>query len=100
MAGVAASVASTSRQTGTTLGVAVSGSIVGATVNQGGLAFTLATHAVWWMVAGLGLVIIALALITTSKWALASAQRATALFDSVEGAGSVPKQPASAGSRS
>ncbi|HEY2098318.1 MAG TPA: MFS transporter, partial [Pseudonocardia sp.] len=36
MAGVAASVASTSRQTGTTLGVAVSGSLVGATLARGG----------------------------------------------------------------
>jgi len=36
MAGVAASVASTSRQTGVTLGVAVSGSLVGATLAQSG----------------------------------------------------------------
>jgi MFS family permease len=60
IAGVAASVASTSRQAGTALGVAVSGSAAGAAMARGGPAFTEATHTVWWIVAGLGLVIFAL----------------------------------------
>jgi EmrB/QacA subfamily drug resistance transporter len=84
MAGVAASVASTSRQAGITLGVAISGSVVGAAMARGGPAFTEATHTVWWIVAGLGLMIFALGLITTSRWALGSAQRAAALFDGGE----------------
>lgn len=46
MAGVAASLASTGRQTGTTLGVAVSGTIVGSAVARGGTAFTTAAHGV------------------------------------------------------
>jgi len=39
---------------------------------------------VWWIVVGLGLVIFALGLITTSRWALGSADRAAALFDGAE----------------
>ena len=80
MAGVAASVASTSRQTGATLGVAVSGSLVGSTLAQGGLAFTSATHAVWWIVFGVGVFVAVLGLVTTSRWALDTAGRASALF--------------------
>jgi EmrB/QacA subfamily drug resistance transporter len=81
MAGVAASIASASRQIGITLGVAGSGSVVGMSIARGGTAFTEATHTVWWIVAGLGLVIFALGLITTSRRALDSARRAAALFD-------------------
>jgi EmrB/QacA subfamily drug resistance transporter len=84
MAGVAASLASAGRQTGTTLGVAISGTIVGSTLARGGMAFTSAEHGVWWIVAGLGLVIFALGLISTSRWALGSAQRAAALFSDGE----------------
>jgi EmrB/QacA subfamily drug resistance transporter len=87
MAGVAASVASTSRQTGMTLGVAVSGSIVSAATAGGSTPFTDATHAVWWIVAGLGLVVILLALVGTSRRALVSLRRAAALFDDVEASG-------------
>lgn len=89
MAGVAASVASTSRQAGMTLGVALSGSMVGSTVLRGGVPFTLATHAVWWMVVGLGAVVFVLGLATTSRWALGTAARAAALFDSVDASGPV-----------
>jgi EmrB/QacA subfamily drug resistance transporter len=81
MAGVAAAIASASRQFGITLGVAMSGSIVGAATARGGPVFTEATHTVWWIVAGLGLVIVALGWITTSRRALAGAQRTAALFD-------------------
>ena len=84
MAGVAAAVASASRQFGITLGVAMAGSVVGVAMARGGAAFTEATHTVWWIVVGLGLVIFALGLITTSRWALGSAQRAAALFDGGE----------------
>jgi EmrB/QacA subfamily drug resistance transporter len=84
MAGVAASLASVGRQTGTSLGVAISGTIVGSALARGGMAFTSAEHGVWWIVVGLGLVIFALGLITTSRWALGSAQRAAALFSDGE----------------
>jgi MFS family permease len=84
MAGLAASVASTSRQTGTALGVAISGSIVGSTLTEGGTVFTAATHTVWWLVFGLGVVIVCLGLVTTSGWALDTARRTAALFDQVD----------------
>ena len=42
MAGVAASLASTGRQTGTTLGVAISGTIVGSALARGGTAEAMA----------------------------------------------------------
>jgi EmrB/QacA subfamily drug resistance transporter len=57
MAGVAASLASTGRQTGTTLGVAIAGAV----------------HGVGWVVAGLGAALVALALVSTSWRAEASA---------------------------
>jgi EmrB/QacA subfamily drug resistance transporter len=96
MAGVAASVASTSRQTGATLGVAVSGSLVGATLAQGGLAFTSATHAVWWIVFGVGVFVAALGLVTTSRWALDTAGRASALFGGFDDVPVVPARRESA----
>jgi EmrB/QacA subfamily drug resistance transporter len=80
MAGVAAAVASTGRQTGTTLGVAISGTIVGSALVSGGTAFTTAEHSVWWLVLGLGIGILVLGLASTGRWALGSAQRAAALF--------------------
>jgi hypothetical protein len=45
----------------------MSGSVIGAAMARGGPAFTEATHTVWWIVVGLGLVIFALGLITTSR---------------------------------
>jgi EmrB/QacA subfamily drug resistance transporter len=84
MAGVAASLASTGRQTGTTLGVAISGTIVGSALARGGMAFTSAAHGVWWMVLGLGLGVLALGLVSTGRWAQDSAGRAAALFEEVD----------------
>ena len=84
MAGVAASLASTGRQTGTTLGVAISGTIVGSALARGGTAFTGAERSVWWLVLGLGAGVAALGLLSTGRWAQATAARAAALFDSVE----------------
>ena len=52
MAGVAASLASSGRQTGTTLGFAVSGTIVGSALAGGGSRFTDAERGVWWLLPG------------------------------------------------
>ncbi|MEU8541157.1 MFS transporter [Streptomyces sp. NPDC048717] len=82
MAGVAASLASAGRQTGTTLGVAVSGTIVAAAPPGDGPAFTGAAHGVWWTVAGLGLGIVLLGLVSTGRWAEGTAAEAAALFGS------------------
>ena len=84
MAGVAASLASVGRQTGTTLGVAISGTIVGSALARGGMAFTGAAQGVWWMVLGLGLGIGALGLVSTGRWARGTAARAAALFEEVD----------------
>ncbi|SNY48573.1 MFS transporter [Paractinoplanes atraurantiacus] len=64
-AGVAAAIASTSRQVGTSLGVAVIGAVVaGSTAN-----FAQASHAGWWIIVALGCAVLLLALITTGRWA-------------------------------
>jgi hypothetical protein len=82
MAGVAASLVSSGRQTGTTLGVAISGTIVGSASAHS--AFTRAEHGVWWLVLALGVGIVVLALLSTGRWALGTARRAAALFDEVD----------------
>jgi EmrB/QacA subfamily drug resistance transporter len=84
MAGVAASLASTGRQTGTTLGVAIAGTILGSAASRGGTAFTGAEHGVWWLVLGLGIGILVLGLLSTGRWALDTASRAAALFDELD----------------
>ena len=81
MAGVAGATASVGRQTGTTLGVAIAGTIVGSGLAGDGTAFTTAASGVWWLLVGLGAGVVALALLSTGRRALASARRAAALFD-------------------
>ncbi|RZS91041.1 EmrB/QacA subfamily drug resistance transporter [Motilibacter rhizosphaerae] len=77
-AGVAAAVASTSRQVGASLGVAVSGSLVAGTE---GARFASASHVVWILVAGCGIVVVALGLLATGARALGTAERTRALFE-------------------
>ena len=70
-AGVAGAVASTGRQIGASLGVAISGSLVaGATTN-----FISASHAAWDVIAGCGVAVFLIGLISTGKWALGTAER-------------------------
>ena len=76
-AGVAAAVASTSRQVGATLGVAVLGA-VGA--SAAATDFATGTHAGWWIVVVLGIAVVVLGLITTSGWAATTARRTASLF--------------------
>ena len=69
-AGVAAAVASTSRQIGQSLGVAVIGSVVTGSIHgslQAGLAS--ASHIGWWIITGCAIVIFCLGLLTTGRWA-------------------------------
>jgi EmrB/QacA subfamily drug resistance transporter len=75
-AGVAAAVASTSRQVGMTLGVAVVGAVagmVGAAAAGGAGGFAAATHPAWWIIAALGAIVAALGLATTTPWAYRTA---------------------------
>ena len=71
-AGVAASVASASRQTGNVLGVAITGSIV-AGATAGGLAS--ATHAAWVALAACALAVAVIGYASTTRRALGTARR-------------------------
>jgi EmrB/QacA subfamily drug resistance transporter len=84
-AGVAAAVASTGRQVGVTLGVAVMGSLAAGGVVAIGPGFPAATHASWWIMAGLGAVTLVLAFVTTSAWGLATAGRVADEFRDIDG---------------
>jgi EmrB/QacA subfamily drug resistance transporter len=75
-AGVAAAVASTSRQVGQTLGVAVAGAIAAAGALQVGPGFVQASGTVWWLLVGCGAAVVLLGTISTTPWADASARRA------------------------
>jgi MFS family permease len=72
-AGVAAAIASTSRQVGMTLGVAVVGAVAGtvgaAAAGAGGGGFAEATHPAWWIIAVMGAVVAVLGFVTTTPWA-------------------------------
>ncbi|MFI9326173.1 MFS transporter [Kitasatospora sp. NPDC052868] len=82
-AGVAAAVASTSRQVGQSLGVAVIGTVVtSAVVGPVASGFAPASRSGWWIVVGLGGVILALGLVTTTTWAVGTAARVAARFGS------------------
>jgi hypothetical protein len=81
-AGVASAVASTSRQVGMTLGVAVVGAVSGGSLAGGiGKGFASATHPGWWIIVGLAAVLLALGLLSTGRWANATATRTAARFD-------------------
>jgi hypothetical protein len=78
-AGVAAAIASTSRQVGSTLGVAVVGALVtskiGAVAGGVHMDFAVASRAGWWVLAGCGAIVLILGMVATSRRALTSAQR-------------------------
>ncbi|MFI6204981.1 MFS transporter [Streptomyces sp. NPDC051041] len=77
-AGVAAAVASTSRQLGQTLGVAVVGAVLAAGVGSSSYrdVFVAAARPGWWILAGCGLAVLVLGVLTTGPWARRTAERA------------------------
>ncbi|MGY0061959.1 MFS transporter [Streptomyces sp. LZ34] len=83
-AGVAAAVASTSRQVGASLGVAVIGAVLSSGASGTAARFTDAARPAWWIIAGCGAAVLLLGLVTTGKWAATTARRAAALFDDGE----------------
>jgi EmrB/QacA subfamily drug resistance transporter len=84
-AGVASGIASTSRQVGSSLGVAVMGSVLAANLHGPMAAgFAAATRPGWWIIAAAGVVVIVLALITTSRGGRASAERTATLVAKAE----------------
>jgi EmrB/QacA subfamily drug resistance transporter len=75
-AGVAAGVASTSRQVGSALGVAVAGSaVLSALHGPFRLGFADASHVGWWIVAGCGVAVLLLGILTSGRWANGTAAR-------------------------
>lgn len=76
-AGVAAAIASTSRQTGGTLGVAVIGAALASGIGSGPYkeVFAAAARPGWWIIAGCGLAVLVLGAVTTGGWARRTAER-------------------------
>ncbi len=85
-AGVASGIASTSRQIGQSLGVAITGSILAANLHGAPLrtAFVPASHAAWLLLAACGGVVFLLGLVTTGQWALGTASRTAAMFETTK----------------
>jgi EmrB/QacA subfamily drug resistance transporter len=80
-AGVASGIASTSRQVGTSLGVAITGSILAANLHGPLRAgFVSASHADWLLLTACGAAIFVLGLVTTSHWAQRTAARTSAVL--------------------
>jgi hypothetical protein len=79
-AGVAAAIASTSRQVGAAIGVAVSGSVV-AVSHARGTDFTTATHAIWWVMTACGAAVLVLGFASNTAWARGSTERVVHLFE-------------------
>ena len=78
-AGVAAAVASTSRQVGQTLGVAIAGAAAGSgALAAAGRGFARASHAGWWIVSGLAFAVLVVSALTTTRRAQESARRTAA----------------------
>jgi dipeptide/tripeptide permease len=78
-AGVAAAIASTSRQIGQSLGVAIMGSVViSALTGPLRLGFARASHIGFWVIAGCGVIVLGLGLVSSSAWANRSAERTAA----------------------
>ncbi|MET8566899.1 MFS transporter [Streptomyces sp. NPDC004783] len=85
-AGVAAAVASTSRQLGQTLGVAVVGAVLAAGVGASSYhdAFVSAARPGWWILAACGLAVLVLGAATNGPWARRTARRTAERLESAE----------------
>ncbi|MFG2112154.1 MFS transporter [Streptomyces sp. NPDC048718] len=101
-AGVAAAVASTSRQIGQTLGVAVAGAVLAAglgAIRQGpgswGLdTFLAASEPAYWIITGWGLCVLIAGALSSGDWALRTARRTAALLEPAHGARPTAPGPA------
>jgi MFS family permease len=79
-AGAASAVASTSRQVGVSLGVALCGSIAGSALATSGADFAVAARPLWFVCAALGAFVFVLGLYATTPRALRSAERLAPLI--------------------
>ncbi|MGW3118434.1 MFS transporter [Streptomyces sp. NPDC001107] len=85
-AGVAAAVASTSRQLGQTLGVAVVGAVLASGVGSSSYkdVFVSASVPGWWVLTGCGAAVLGLGALSSGRWARRSAERTAAELSSAE----------------
>ncbi|MFE5492450.1 MFS transporter [Streptomyces virginiae] len=83
-AGVAAAIASTSRQTGGTLGVAVIGSVLAAGL-AGGQDFSGAAQPAWWIITLCGLLVLVVGAATSGGWARRTAERTARTLEESSG---------------
>lgn len=88
-AGAASAVASTSRQVGVSIGVALCGSVASPALGHAKVDFAAAARPLWLVFAGVGVLIFALGVYSTSGRALRSAEQLAPLI-----AGSDPRQKA------
>ncbi len=79
-AGVAAAIASTGRQVGAALGVAVAGTVVAASRAKG-LDYTYSTHPSWWIMTGCGALVLLLGWASNTPWAHATTDQVAHLLD-------------------
>jgi EmrB/QacA subfamily drug resistance transporter len=95
-AGVAAAVASTSRQVGSTLGVAVIGAVLASGVDGAAYrsTFVEASRPAWWIMTACGAVVLILGALTSGRWAQATARRTAERLAAPE---TVPVEAASRG---
>ncbi len=85
-AGVAAAVASTSRQLGQALGVAVIGAVLAAGVGSSSYAerFVQASRPDWWILTACGLAVLVVGAATSGRWARATARRTAERLEEAE----------------
>lgn len=85
-AGVAAAVASTSRQIGQTLGVAVIGAVLASGVGSSPYreVFVSAARPGWWIIAACGLSVLLVGALTSGRWARRTAERTAERLESAE----------------
>lgn len=81
-AGVASAIASTMRQVGFSLGVAVIGSVLASYADKisAGPAFAHASQICWWIIASCGMAVFCVALVTTGAWARRTAERTASVL--------------------
>ncbi|RRA50306.1 DHA2 family efflux MFS transporter permease subunit [Acidipila sp. EB88] len=78
-AGVASAIASTSRQVGAALGVAVAGTVVNASRTHG-TDFSRATHPIWWIMVSCSVGIVVLGWASNTPWSRQSADKVAHLL--------------------
>jgi predicted MFS family arabinose efflux permease len=99
-AGVAAAVATTSRNIGTSLGVAIVGSVLSSRLSDMvAVEFIAASRPALWVIVGFGMAVLLIGACTTSTRARRTTQRIAHLFPDDESAGALGRHVSDAGGR-